>query len=228
MPDLPVTTPPRTVLFCSVLILAPLLEVIEAVISPLANGTTEQDIASIAAAPSRFMASVLIGTLATFLLLPALLGLARRASAGAPRLAFAAAIAAGTLALTFSGVRFGQAAEFALATGGLSARDAAKQFDLMSGNAIGMPFVTLFLVSNVVGIVLLGIALWRSRVVPIPAVVLFLLFFVLDFTLPTHWGSAAAHLVLTIAFAWMAIAFLRSTPARRPAKRELARESVAA
>ncbi|WP_375400006.1 hypothetical protein [uncultured Amnibacterium sp.] len=225
MPDLPVTTPPRTALFCTVLIAAPLLEVVEALISPLANGTTEQDIASIATSPTRFVVSVLIGTLGTFLLLPALLGLARRASTRSPKLAFAAAIAGGTLALTFSGIRLGQAAELAAATGGLSPSAAAHQFDQLTGNAIGATFLTLFLVSNIVGVVLLGIALWRSRLVPIPAIVLFLLFPVLDFALPTHFGAAASHLVLTISFTWMAIALLRSTPARRPAKRDAAREA---
>lgn len=214
MPDAPVPDRPRTALFAVVLVAAPLLEVVEALLSPLANGTTAQDLASIAAAPGRFAVSVLIGTAGTFLLLPALLGLARRCSARTPKLAFAAAIAAGLLALTFAGVRATQAAELAIATSLPNAKGAAVM-DAVSANPIGAVILGLFLVVNLVGIVLLGIALLRSRRVPVGSVVLFFLFPVLDFTLQGELGVAVSHLVLTAAFAWMAVALLRSKPARR-------------
>lgn len=214
MPDAPVPDRPRTVLFCAVLVTAPLLEIVEALISPLANGTTAQDIASIAASPGRFATSVVIGTLGTFLLLPALLGLAHRTSARTPRLAFATSIAVGLVAITFVGIRGTQAVQLALATS-LPVSKAAAIVDATGSNPIGIEVLVLFLVSNVVGVVLLGIALLRSRRVPVGSVVLLLLFPVLDFVAPGETGVVVSHSVLLAAFVWMAVGFLRSKAARR-------------
>jgi hypothetical protein len=227
MSDRPVPDRPRTVLFCGVLIAAPLFEIAEALLSPLTNGSTGQDVAAIAAEPGRFTLSVLLGTAGSFLLLPVVLGLAHRASARSPRLALVAAVVSGLFALSFAGLRASQGVELAIATGSGTITARAAQVDAALGNTITSAILMLFLVTNVVGLVLLAIALWRSRRVPVPAVVLFLLFPIIDLTLKTEGGVAIAHLVLLAATSWMAIGFLRSASPRRLRGVEAAAEQVA-
>ena len=215
MPDTPVIDRPRTALLCVCLIAAPLAETIEQVLSPLTGGTTADDLAAIAAAPGRFMASVLIGLLGTALLLPALLGLARRGSDRSPVLALLAAIAIGASSLGFAGVRMAQGFEYALARSGMPRADAAALFDAGTGTVVALALTVAFLGGTVVGTVLLAIALWRSHRVPIGALVLLLLFPLVDLALPARPGPVISHLVLLASFIWIAIALLRAAPARR-------------
>lgn len=216
MADLPVTDRPRTVLFCLCLVAAPLAEVVEAVLSPLTGGSTADDLGAIAGAPGRFTASVLVGLLGTVLLLPALLGLARRASDRSPALALVAAGAIVVSLLGFAGVRMGQAFELGLATGPLSQADAAAAFEASIGTPMGATLTVMFLAGNVVGVIVLAIALWRSHRVPIGSIVLFLLFPIADLAVPGHLGPIVSHVILLGAFAWMAFGFLRVSPARAP------------
>ncbi|KQV06897.1 hypothetical protein [Leifsonia sp. Root112D2] len=213
MADTPVPHRPRTALFCLCLITAPLAEAVEAILSPLTGGSTGDDFAAIAAAPARFTVAVLVGLVGTILLFPALLGLAHRASARSPRLALVAACAVVVSLVGFAGIRMAQAFELQLATGGQA--DAVVQFEGAVGNTIGATLTVMFLGGNVIGIILLVIALWRSRRVPIPAVLLFLLFPIADLLVPGHVGPIVSHLVLLAATSWMAVGFLRAAPARR-------------
>jgi len=215
MPDTPVIDRPRTVLLCACLIAAPLAETVEQALSPLTGGSTADDLAAIAAAPDRFMISVLVGLLGTALLLPALLGLARRGCDRAPLLALLAAIAIGASSLGFAGVRMAQGFEYALATSGMPHSDAAALFDAGTGSAVGIALTVAFLGGTLVGVGLLVIALWRSRRVPIGALVLLLLFPLIDLALPARPGPVISHLVLLASFAWIAVALLRRAPARR-------------
>jgi len=215
MPDEPVTYRPRTVLLCACLIAAPLAETVEQVLSPLTGGSTADDLAAIGAAPGRFMASVLIGLVGTALLLPALLGLARRGSDRSPTLALLAAIAIGASSLGFAGVRMAQGFEHAIAVSGMPPADASALFDAGAGSAVGITLTASFLGGTVVGVALLAIALWRSRRVAVGAIVLLLLFPLVDLALPARPGPIISHLVLLASFTWMAVALLRRTPARR-------------
>nr|WP_274637325.1 hypothetical protein [Microbacterium bovistercoris] len=213
MADTPVPDRPRTALFCLCLIVAPLAEVVEAILSPLTGGSTGDDFAAIAAAPARFTAAVLIGLVGTVLLFPALLGLAHRSSERSPRLALVAAGAVVVSLVGFAAIRMAQAFELQLATGGHA--DAVAQFEGAVGNTIGATLTVMFLGGNVIGIILLVIALWRSRRAPIPAVVLFLLFPITDLLVPGRIGPIVSHLVLLAAMSWMAVGFLRAGPARQ-------------
>jgi len=217
MTDSPVQTRPRTVLLCLCLIIAPLAEIVEAVLSPLTGGSTADDLSGIAAAPDRFVASVLIGLLGTCLLVPALLGLAHRASERSPRLALVASAAVVVSLLGFAGVRMAQAFELQLATGTLARGDAAVIMDGAVGNPIGSTLTLMFLGGNVIGIVVLVIALWRSRRVPVGALILFVLFPVVDLALHGHVGPIVSHVVLLAAMSWMAVGLLRRpvTPRNR-------------
>lgn len=212
MPDTPVESRLRTALFCLCLVIAPLTEVIEAILSPLTGGSTGDDFIAIAAAPARFTAAVLIGLVGTILLLPALLGLAHRSSARSPRLAFTAACAVVVSLMGFAGIRMAQAFELQLAGG--DTVHAAALFESAVGNTIGATLTVMFLAGNAIGVVLLVIALWRSRQVPIPAVLLFLLFPISDLLVPGHIGPIVSHLVLLAAMSWMAVSFFRAASAR--------------
>jgi len=215
MPDAPVTDRPRTLLLCACLIGAPLAETVEQALSPLTGGETVADLAAIAAAPGRFTVSIMIGLLGTALLLPALLGLTHRASDRSPRLALVAATCVVVSSLGFAGVRMAQGFELQLATGGLPLPQAAEQFDAAVGGPMGLTLTVAFLGGTAIGVILLCIALWRSRRVPIGAIVCLLIFPIVDLALPTGFGPVVSHLVLLVAFTWTAIGLLRRAPVRR-------------
>ena len=210
MSDTTLTWPTRPLLLSCCLIAAPLAETIEQALSPLTGGSTPDDLAAIAARPERFLLSVLIGLIGTALLLPALLGLAGLGSDRSPKLSLLASIAIGTSSLGFAGVRMAQAFELQLATGGLPPAQAADQFDAAVGSPIGLALTIAFLGGTVIGVVLLAITLWRSHRVPIGAVILLVLFPVIDLALPTHPGPVISHLVLLGSMGWMAITLLRT------------------
>ena len=218
MSDEPVRDHPRTLLLCLCLVGAPLAEVIEQLLSPLTGGSTADDFAAVSGAPERFAASIAVGMIGTALLLPALLGLARRASDRSPTLGLSAAIVAGVSVLGFAGVRMSQVFELQLATGGLEQADAAREFDAAVGSPLGTVVLLAFLGGTVVGVLLLTIALWRSRRAPIGALVLLVLFPFIDFAMPTGIGTAASHLVLLASFTWICVALLRSAPVRRASR----------
>jgi hypothetical protein len=64
------------------------------------------------------------------------------------------------------------------------------------------------LLGSFLGLVLLGVAAWRSRSFPRPAVVLLVAFLVWDFLLPPL-GPVDPHVLLVVAWVWMGIHLLR-------------------
>lgn len=231
MPDLPVRDRPRTALLAVCLIAAPLAETVEQALSPLTGGSTADDLTAIAASPERFSASVMIGLLGTALLLPALLGLARRGCDRSPTLSPLAKIAIGASSLGFAGVRVAQGFELQLAGGGLPVVQAAEQFDGAVGTPVGVTLTLAFLGGTVIGVVLLAVALWRSHRFPVAAIVLLVLFPIVDLALPFRPGPVVSHLVLLCAFTWMAVTLLRKPPAPEAASggadQEPARSDIA-
>lgn len=199
----------RLVVLACCLVGAPLAEVVEQLISPLTGGSTADDFAAIAAAPERFTVAVVVGLIGTALLLPALLGLASRASVRTPVLALVATAVAAISVLGFAGVRMSQAFEGQLATGGLPPDQAVAQFDAAVASPVGVTMLIAFLGGTVVGVVLFAIALWRSRQAPVGAIILMLFFPVADLVAPTGVGTVVSHVVLLAAFGWMAVALLR-------------------
>lgn len=206
----------RTRLLALCLVAAPLAGLIEALLSPLGGGSTADDFAAIASAPGRFTAAVLIGLAGTVLLVPALLGLAGRTSARSPRLALVASAAIVISMLGFAGVRMAQAFELGLATGPLTGTDPVETFEKAIGTPIGVTLTVMFLVGNILGMIVLAIALWRSHTVPVGAVVLFLLFPVLDTVVHGHFGPVVSHALLLVSLTWMALTFLNRTTASMP------------
>lgn len=64
------------------------------------------------------------------------------------------------------------------------------------------------LIGSFLGLVLLSVAVWRSRALPRAAAVLLVAFLVWDFALPPL-GPVDAHLLLVLAWGWMGIHLLR-------------------
>jgi hypothetical protein len=202
------STPARPLLVAACLVAAPVCEVIEAVLSPLAGTSTTADLDGIAAHQSAFVASVLVGLLGTALYVPAFLGLLRRTAARRPRLSLVASVLVVASMLGFAGVRMAQAVELQVTRDRLPSAQAAALVDHLSANPIGGVLLVMFLGGSVLGMVCLAVALWRSGGFPRPAVVLLVLFPFVDLAAPGHVGTIASHVVLLVGLTWIAVRLL--------------------
>lgn len=196
------------VLVC--LILAPALEVIESVISPLVGTSTSADLTAIGAHRSAFTISVLVGLLATIVYVPAFLGLAASCATRSPRLARIGGTLAVVSMLGFCGVRMLQAIQLQLVNDRVASNVAAALIDHTGANPIGLAFLIMFLGGTVVGTLSLAAAAWRTGLAK-PAVVLLIAFPFVDQAIPGHLGSIASHVVMFVALTGLAVS-LRHLP----------------
>jgi hypothetical protein len=204
-------TQPRllgTTSVAALLVGAAVLDTLEQVISPLTSSTTYADITAISQHQTRFVASVLIGVAATFVFLPGLLGLTARTIRRAP---IASRIAAGLVVIGFPGfmgIRLGQAVELQGVRDGLSTRTTANLVDHLNSNPIAVPIVACFLAGTVLGMVVLGVAMWRAGL-PRVAAVLVGAFGVVDMSTEGVVPGWLVHLMLVVGFGLTARALLR-------------------
>lgn len=195
----------------ALLIAAPLCGAIEAALSPLTNSTTEADLGAISAHVTRFEVSAVIGLIGTFCLLPAVLGLMERTVQRAPWASRVAAVAAVVSIPAFVGMRMGSAIELQGLRNGLPNRTTADLLDNLEAspvNPIAAPIAVLFLLGTLVGLIAVGVAIWRAGL-PKPAAVLVALFPVADAGLEAV-GTVYAHVILVVGLAWVATALLRA------------------
>ena len=185
------------------LVIATLGMVVEGLVSPISGGSAAGDLRSIAAHPGAFQLSVLVGTVATFLFVPAFLGLAQACLDRTPRLARVAGWTTAAAMAGFVGVRMGQAVELAGLRQGLGFHDLAATIDHASANWIGGPIFVVFLGGALLGTVLLGIAGWRAGL-PKPACVLLAVFQVVDLVAPDR-PVPVSHVLLLVALGWIAV-----------------------
>jgi hypothetical protein len=195
------------------LVLAPLGMIVEGLASPISGDSTAADLRTIAAHPGAFELSVLVGTVATFLFVPAFLGLAQACLARTPRLARVAGWTTAAAMAGFVGVRMGQAVEFAGVQQGVGSHDLAATIDHASANWIGGPIFVVFLGGALLGTILLGIAGWRAGL-PKAACVLLAVFQVVDVVAPDR-PVPVAHVLLLVALGWIGARLW--TPAEEPA-----------
>jgi hypothetical protein len=200
-------------LLAAVLIAAPVCEIVEAVLSPLRGGSTTDDVRAIALHQSAFVATVLIGLLGTVLYVPAFLGLAGVIAGRSPVLAIVGGGLAVLSMLGFAGVRMAQGVELQAVRDGMGTAQVARLVDGVSSNPIGGVLLVLFLGGSLVGAVCLAVGVWRARVAPWPAAVLFLAFPFVDLLAPGQLGAVVSHVVLLAGLGWIGTALLRS-PAR--------------
>jgi hypothetical protein len=122
-----------------------------------------------------------VALLALLLLVPAMLATARLARRGAPKLAFAGgALAslgwlAGLIAFGGQQIALYQGAKLADRAGAAALIDGVSK-DPVFGTLIGV-----FVLGHIVGMIILGVALWRSRAVPVWAAGLFVAYPILHF-----------------------------------------------
>ncbi|MBB2892640.1 hypothetical protein [Flexivirga oryzae] len=202
------STPPPALLGRRVgltcLVVAPLLGVTEAAISPLRDSSTAADLAAIDANRGVFVLSVLVGLLGTVLFVPAFVWLAQACVGRSPVAARIGGAVAVISMMGFTGVRAIQGVELQAVQNGLPTDTAAGLIDDMSGNPIGVVVLLMFLGGTVVGVVSLAVATWRARLAR-PASVLLLAFPLLDLGLAGKAGTVLAHVVLFGALCWFAV-----------------------
>jgi hypothetical protein len=185
------------------LIAASLLELIETVLSPLANGSTSSEMGRIAAHQGQFAISVLCGMVAVLLFGPGFLGLANVCADTVPRLGRFAGWVAAISMTGFFGVRGIQAVQLATVRDGLDHATAGKIIDDAGTNPLGALVLILFLGGALAGTIALAVATWRAGFPRVPAVLLGL-FQLVDLAAPSHAGTILAHTLLLIALVWFA------------------------
>ncbi len=194
------------------LVVAPLLELAESALSPLGDGSSASELGHIASHQGRFTLSVLFGLAAVLLYTPMFLGLANACLAKAPRAARIGGWGAAFSMAGFMGVRGMQAVQLATVEDALDPKTAASLLDHAFANPIGATLLVLFLGGTLVGIIALAIAAWRAGF-PRPAVVLLVLFPIIDNAVQGPAGTIAAHAVFLVALGWFATALWTSVSA---------------
>jgi hypothetical protein len=147
-----------------------------------------------------------------FLLIPAMFAAAWAARRGAPRLATAGGLLAiGGISAGFFVLPGVVLPEYLTVHAGLDAGVMAKVSDAMEKQPVVQLGGTLFILAITFGLLLLGIALWRSRVAPAwMGIALAVGGFTHPF-MPTHTAAGIGLVVAAIGFAGASIALLRST-----------------
>ncbi len=179
---------------------------------PYFSATTPQEVAAgVLAAEGRQSAVLWLGLVATFTLLPGVLAVGRLTRRAAPVMTAVAMllVVPGYLALTFM-----IGSDLVLWTGARSGLDVQALTDLAGTvHPTSNIAVVVFVVGHVIGTVLLGLALLRSRVVPAWAAILTAVAQPMHFVAFVIVGSpaldAAAWAVNAVAFAVVAVAILR-------------------
>src|SRR4051794_39102079 len=141
----------------ALLVLAPVGEVLEQVLSPLDGSSTPKDLTAIAAHQGAFELSTVIGVVATLLYMPAFLGLAQACLPRSRRLAPVAGWTAVAAMGGFMGIRMGQAVELSGLRHGLDRTALARTIDGAGSNPIGALMLVVFLGGALVGLVLLAV-----------------------------------------------------------------------
>ncbi|MFC4948115.1 hypothetical protein [Pseudonocardia sp. GCM10023141] len=141
-----------------------LIAALRAIMPTFSAGTAAETVQAAAAASERHSATVWLGTAAVLVLLPGVLAAARLTRAAAPRLTWwaVALLVPGYTMLAF--VVAGDAEVWSANEAGLGTPAAAQLLD--HGHPAIAVALAIFVVGHVVGTVLLGLALLKSRKVP--------------------------------------------------------------
>jgi hypothetical protein len=193
------------------LLLAPLCEVVEGLLSPLTNQSTSADLAAIDAHQAAFAASTLVGLLGTLLYVPAFLGLLSHTVTRTRRVSLVAAGFLVAAELGFAGVRMGSGVELQVVRDGLV--HPATLVDHGFASPVVAATMVLFLAGLAVGVVLLGFAVWRSGLSRAAAVWLWA-FPVVTLADDLHWANVATHTAHLVALGWVGWRLLGGTLAQ--------------
>jgi glucan phosphoethanolaminetransferase (alkaline phosphatase superfamily) len=98
---------------------------------------------------------------------------------------------------------------------------ALAQFLHKADNAgVIIPFIVLFAIGAVLGVILLGIASWRTRVVPIWAAVVIIIAGPVNFIGQSHVANIISNVVLLVALGSLGVAALRMSDEEWESPRE--------
>jgi hypothetical protein len=222
------TTPAR-LLAATSLVAAALLSAVSVALQPEFAADPAARLAAIAAAGTSATVSLLAFAVSQLPFLVAVVAIARLAHAGAPRLAAtggALATVGGFGHAVFGGIGLSYLAMSVDAGDRAVFADAVTRVE--SGPAL--VFMAGGMLGTVLGLVLLGVALFRSRVVPRWIPVALWAFLVTEFALTslTAWAAPAASVLFVAAFTGIAVRLVRGEVPLRHLEREHATSPSAA
>ncbi|MFC4041463.1 hypothetical protein ACFO1B_23765 [Dactylosporangium siamense] len=171
-------------------------------------------LAAAAAHPALLRNVVLFGMLGALLMVPATLGAARVAGRGAARLAFVAGTLTAAGYACYQAVLLTDLTTLAMVRVGGPMAGFAAVLDTRQQDAAGTWVFLLFVLGNIVGTFLLGLALWRSRSVArwaAAAVMLWPPMHVAGLVAGVEWFEVAGAAVQGIGFAAVGVHLLRRT-----------------
>ena len=180
------------------------------------TGSSADGLELAAAAPGILLAAVmfaLVGSLLAVLGLPAALRLLRPAR---PRLALWAVALMVTGYISYFGISFANLDRIALATSGV---DAAAALDASPAGTWGQPFYLLFAIGNLVGTLLLGLAvILAGRAVGVPwwagaLIICWTIGHVINIIVGNEWFAVAGGALEIVGLTFVAAAVWRSTNA---------------
>jgi hypothetical protein len=177
------------------------------------DATGADSLAAAAAHPDLLHNVVLFGMIGALLMIPAALGAARIAGAG--RLSFIGGTLVAAGYVCYLAVLMSDLTTLAMVRVGGPMADFARVLDTRQEFAAGTWVFLLFVLGNIVGTFLLGLALWRSRAVPrwaAAAIMAWPLLHITGLVAGTEWIEVAGAIVQGAGFAAVGVQLLRGKP----------------
>jgi hypothetical protein len=204
------------------LIAAPVIFLISDLIDPNTdNDNKVKELAGVAAHKSAYLLSGLTFLVGGILLMAAGVGvirLFRGRKVGLGQVAGALVILGG--AVTFAWYALGVAEYEMVNHAGLDQAALAKFLDTADSSSAIAPLIVCFALGTVLGLILLGIASWRRRIVPVWTAILMIVAGPLGFFAQGKGGGIAESVVLIVALGSLGLATLRVTDEEWDAPRE--------
>ena len=183
------------------LILAPLMLLAASIIGPDLGDNYTEELANIADNEAAYVTSGILFLLAPLVLVPGLMGvfrLMRRRGVTLGQVGAAMVMFGALITMAFYG--WGAIEYVAATESGLDRAQMAELFDAAEDSALGIPiWVGGFILGLTLGSILLAVALWRSRVVPVWSPIALVLSTIIGFVGEDKWIAAASFVLLFIA-----------------------------
>jgi len=216
------TARPVRLFAATCLVVTALLSAISVLSQPEFGADPAERLAGIDAAGDSGVVSLFTFVLAQLPFMVAAVAIAMMARDRSPRLAIAGgacAVVGGFGHAVFGGIGLAYLAMSSDAANRAALADVVTKVE----SGLAVIFMAAGLLGTVIGLVLLGIALFRSRVVPRWIPVALWLFIVTEFTLTnvSDWASPAAALLYVAAFTGIAVQLVRSEGSARQHGEEL-------
>jgi hypothetical protein len=222
-PEDPMITTPARMFAVACLVSTALLSAISVLLQPEFSAEPAERLAAMDAAGTAGVASLLTFVLAQLPFMIAAVAIALLARTRSPRLAVAGgafAVVGGFGHAVFGGIGMAYLAMSSDAANRAALADVVTRVE----SGVAVLFMAAGLLGTVIGLVLLGIALFRSRVVPRWIPVALWAFIVTEFVLTnfSEWASPAAGALYVAAFTGIAVQLVRDTDSSEDLDDELA------